>query len=193
MSENTGGKRSLGAKTLAVPTPVWLVAAYDSGGKANVMTIAWGGICCSDPPCVAVSLRKATYTYGCITARRAFTVNVPGEELLKQTDLCGIITGKTSDKFKEAGFTAVKAEKVDAPAVQECKLILECRLAHTFELGLHTQFVGEIVDVKAAPEILTDGSLDMGKVKPMLFDPGTCSYFGTGELLGKAFSVGKKS
>jgi len=69
-------KKSFGAKTLVYPTPVWIIGTYDKVGKPNAMTIAWGGICSSTPPCVAVSIRKATYTHGNIIERKAFTVNV---------------------------------------------------------------------------------------------------------------------
>ncbi len=72
-------KQSVGAKTLATPTPVWLVGTYDAEGKPNIMTVAWGGICCSTPPCVTVSLRRATYSYAAIEARKAFTVSIPSE------------------------------------------------------------------------------------------------------------------
>ena len=79
-------KKSLGANTLIYPTPTWVVGTYDKDGKPNVMTAAWGGICCSQPPCVAVSLRKATYSYGNIVERKAFTVNVPSVAHAKQAD-----------------------------------------------------------------------------------------------------------
>jgi len=77
-------KKSLGAKTLIYPNPVWVIGTYDNERKPNVSTIAWGGICCSDPPCVAISLRKATYSYGNIIERKAFTVNVPSEKYIRE-------------------------------------------------------------------------------------------------------------
>ena len=79
-------KNSLGAKTLVYPTPVFVVGTYDKEGKPNVMTASWGGICCSQPPCVAVSLRKATYTHGNILARKAFTISIPSESHVQQAD-----------------------------------------------------------------------------------------------------------
>ena len=79
-------KRSLGAKTLIYPTPTWVVGSYDKHGKPNGMTAAWGGICCSDPPCVAVSLRKATYSYGSLVNRQAFTISVPSQSQVKLAD-----------------------------------------------------------------------------------------------------------
>ncbi len=185
-------KKSLGAKTLAYPTPVWLVGTYDKEGKPNVMTAAWAAICCSKPPSVAVSLRKATYSYGNIVARQAFTINIPSELQVKEADYVGIASGKSQDKFARAEFTPVKSELVDAPYVAECPLILECKVIHTVEIGLHTQFIGEILDVKADPEVLRDGGLpDIDKVKPIIFGPEIRTYHGIGPYLGQAFDIGK--
>ena len=139
-------KRSFGAKTLIFPTPVWCVGSYDAKGNPNVMTIAWGGICCSKPPCMTISLRKATYTYGNIMERKAFTLSVPSEDYIKQADYLGMASGRDEDKFVAAGLTPVKGEKVDAPYVGEFPLVLECRLLKAVEIGLHTQFIGEILD-----------------------------------------------
>ena len=185
-------KKSLGAKTLAYPTPVWLVGTYDPEGRPNVMTAAWAGICCSKPPCLAVSLRKATYSYGNIVARQAFTINIPSEAHLKETDYVGIASGRDLDKFARVKFTPVESDLVDAPYVAECPLILECKLIHTLEIGLHTLFVGEIVDVKADEEVLGDRGLpDIEKVKPLVYAPEVRTYHGIGRYLGQAFAVGK--
>ena len=67
-------KISLGAE-ISLLTPVWVIGSYDKANKPNMMTAAWVGICCSQPPCVTVSLRKATYTYHNIMAKKAFTVD----------------------------------------------------------------------------------------------------------------------
>lgn len=186
-------KKSLGAKTLAQPTPVWLVGTYDMNGKPNIATVAWGGICCSQPPCVTISLRKATYTHGCIVERKAYTISVPSTALAKEADYAGIASGKDNDKFAMTKFTPVRAEFVDAPYVKECPLVIECKLAHTFELGLHTQFVGEIVDVKADEAVLNaEGNIDILKLKPFVFEPSQRAYYGIGNYIGKAFSIGKQ-
>jgi flavin reductase (DIM6/NTAB) family NADH-FMN oxidoreductase RutF len=186
-------KKSLGAKTLVYPTPVFVVGTYDQTGKPNVMTASWGGICCSQPPCVAVSLRKATYTHGNIIARKAFTISIPSEEYVRHADCFGLVSGRSTDKFAAAKLTPMKSDLVDAPYVQEFPLILECRLAHTFELGLHTQFVGEIVDVKAEETAFgSSGLLDIKKVNPLVFTPDTQAYYGIGGFVGKAFSIGEK-
>jgi flavin reductase (DIM6/NTAB) family NADH-FMN oxidoreductase RutF len=185
-------KQSLGAKTLVYPTPVFVIGTYDKNGKPNVMTASWAGICCSQPPCVAVSLRKATFTHGNIVERKAFTISIPSEDHVKQADYFGLVSGRSTDKFAATGLTPVKSELVDAPYVKEFPLIVECRLAHVFELGLHTQFVGEVLDVKAEDAVM-DGSrfVDIKKVKPLVFAPDTQDYYGIGNFIGKAFSVGK--
>ena len=185
-------KKSLGAKTLVYPTPVFVVGTYDKEGKPNVMTASWGGICCSQPPCVAVSLRKATYTHGNILARKAFTISIPSESHVKEADYFGLASGRSVDKLAAAKLTPVRSELVDAPYVKEFSLIVECRLAHVFELGLHTQFVGEVVDVKAEDSVMAKGSLvDITKVKPLVFAPDTQGYYGIGNFAGQAFSVGR--
>lgn len=130
-------KKSFGAKTLVYPTPVWVIGTYDKAGKPNVMTIAWGGICCSKPPCVSVSMRKATYTHGNIMERKAFTVNVPSEAYVKEADYFGIVSGRDTDKFSKTGFTPVKSELVDAPYVKEFPMILECKVINIVEIGVY--------------------------------------------------------
>jgi flavin reductase (DIM6/NTAB) family NADH-FMN oxidoreductase RutF len=186
-------KKSFGAKTLVFPTPVWVVGTYDSEGRPNAMVAAWGGICCSQPPCLAVSLRKATYTYGNIVARKAFTINVPSEAYARQADYFGTVSGKNVDKFAVAGLTPIRSSIVDAPYIEEFPLVVECRLLHSIEIGLHTQFVGEILDVKAEESVFDEkGYVDIEKVRPILFEPEINTYHGVGKLLGRAMSMGKE-
>ncbi len=186
-------KQSIGAKTLAFPTPVWIVGTYDKEENPNVMTVAWGGICCSKPESINISLRKATYSYGNIVERKAFTISIPSEKHVKEADYFGIATGKKVDKFAATGLTPVKSDLVDAPYVKEFPLILECKLIHTIEVGLHTQFIGEIVDVKADESVLGEkGIPDIEKVRPILFGPEIRTYHGIGKYLGQAFSIGRE-
>jgi flavin reductase (DIM6/NTAB) family NADH-FMN oxidoreductase RutF len=184
-------KKSLGAKTLVYPTPIFVVGTYNKAGKPNVMTVAWGGICCSKPPCVAISLRKATYTYGNIVEQQAFTVNIPSEKYVKETDYFGLVSGKAEDKFAVTGLTPKYSEVVNAPYIQEFPFVLECKLLHTLEIGLHTQFVGEIIDVKADEAVIgEDGLPDIEKIQPLAYAPQTGMYYGVGDVLGKSFSIG---
>lgn len=186
-------KKSLGAKTIVYPTPVFIVGTYDKEGKPNVMTAAWGGICCSRPPCVAVSLRKATYSYGNIVAQEAFTISLPSRDYVKEADYFGMVSGRDEDKFAATGLTPVKSDLVNAPYVKEFPLVIECSLLRTFELGLHTQFVGEILDIKVDEPLLGEDKLPaIDKIKPILFAPENRAYYGIGEYLGKAFAIGRE-
>jgi flavin reductase (DIM6/NTAB) family NADH-FMN oxidoreductase RutF len=186
-------KKSLGAKTLVFPSPVWCIGTYDKNGNPNVMTAAWGGVCCSDPPCVTISLRKATYTYGNIMERKAYTISVPSDKYVKEADYFGIESGRNADKFKESRLTPVKSELIDAPYVSEFPMILECKLIHYYEIGLHTQFIGEILDVKVDEDKLIDESkTDMELIRPIVFSALVRKYYGIGEFIGKAFDIGKK-
>lgn len=186
--ENAGGgaKKSLGALTLASPCPVWVIGSYDKAGKANVMTASWAAICCSKPPCITVSLRKATYTYGNIMESKAFTVNIPSEAFTREAAYFGSVSGKDVDKFAETGLTPVHGDSVNAPYVKEFPLVIECKLIKTVELGLHTMFIGEIKDVKADESILNDrGQPDILKLRPFLFAPGNPDFYSIGTSLGK--------
>jgi flavin reductase (DIM6/NTAB) family NADH-FMN oxidoreductase RutF len=186
-------KKSLGAKTIIFPTPAWVIGTYDREHRPNAMTIAWGGICCSMPPCVGISLRRATYSYDALMERRAFTVNVPSEEHVPLVDYFGIASGRKEDKLAAAGLTPVKADFVDAPFIAEFPLVLECKVIHITEIGLHTHFVGEIIDVKAEESVLGESGVCLiEKVRPLIYSPEARTYHGVGTFLAKAFSIGKK-
>ena len=185
-------KRSLGRKALALPSPVWVIGSYDSAGVANLMTAAWGGICCSKPPAVSVSLREATYSFANLVDREAFTVNVPSASQVRIADYLGIVSGRDVDKFAAAGLTPVRSEYVDAPYVAEFSLNLECRLIHTHKIGLHTLFVGEIANVLVDEEAAGEkGCPRVLAVQPIVFSAGEQSYYGVGERIGSAFEIGR--
>lgn len=185
-------KKSLGAKTLLYPTPVLVVGTYDPDGRPTAMTAAWGGIACSKPPCVSISLRAATASHGNIMRRRAFTISLPGEEQTAAADYFGLVSGRDHDKFAETGLTPVRSELVDAPYIDEFPLVLECSVVEVHELGLHTQFVGEIADVKVDEEMLSaDGRVDIDLLRPIMFAVDTGTYRAVGALVGKAYSIGK--
>lgn len=182
-------KKSLGAVTMPLPAPVWVIGSYDDQGRANVMTASWTGICCSRPPCVSVSLQKPRYTYANITARRAFTVHVPSTAQAKIVDYWGIVSGKGCDKIAHVGYTTVRSELVDAPVVCELPVVMECRLLHQIELGSHTQFVGQVLDVKVETDVLgADGRPDADKLSAFVFMEG---YRTIGPYLGLPFAIGR--
>jgi flavin reductase (DIM6/NTAB) family NADH-FMN oxidoreductase RutF len=187
-------KQSLGAKPLVYPTPVFVVGTYDAQNRPNVMTAAWGGIGCSRPLSVAVSLRQTTLSYGNLIARKAFTISIPSEAHVKAVDYIGMTSGRDGDKFAAAKLTPVRSSLVDAPYVQEFPLVIECKLAQTIELGSHTLFVGEVVDVKVeeSARLGAHGTADIKQIRPLLFMPDTQAYYGLGIFIARAFSVGEK-
>jgi len=157
------------------------------------MTAAWGGICCSKPPCVYVSLRKATYTYGNLMERRAFTVSFPSEEYVRETDYFGLVSGRDIDKFSTTKLTPVKSDLVDAPYVKEFPMVLECKVIKVIEIGLHIEFIGEIMDAKAYESVLNENKMpDVEKLKPLIWSLTTETYRSVGEDVGKSFSIGKQ-
>lgn len=185
-------KVSIGPKTMALPTPTWLIGTYDADGKPNLMTAAWGGVCCSAPPCVTVSLQKPRYSYDAIMQRKAYTISVPTESQVAQADFCGMTSGRNQDKFAVCHFTPVRSDLVDAPYVAECPLILECKVVHVLEVGVHTMFVGEILDVKVDESAVTEGTPDPTRIKPIIYAPEDRRYYGLGPSLGLGFFIGKE-
>lgn len=184
--------RSLGPRALLYPTPVVVVGSYDAAGRPNVMTAAWTGVCSSQPPCVAVSVRPSRYSHEGITRHGAFTLGIASTEYLRQVDYFGLASGASEDKFLASGLTAVRADTVDAPYVAEFPIALECRVRHAVELGVHTMFIGEVLDLKADEAVLGRGGLpDIEKVRPLLYATGQSAYFGVGPRLARAFSAGK--
>ena len=187
-------KRSIGVGPFVSPAPSFLIACYDQDGKPNVMTAAWAGICCSKPLSIAVGIQPIRHSHDAILARAAFTVNVPPVSLVKEVDFVGIYSGRKYDKFAMAGLTPVRAEKVDAPYVAECPVILECALTFSKDLGMHTLMIGEVLDVKADEACLDPKSEapDCLKVDSLVFDSGTRAYYSLGKRVAEAFSVGKQ-
>ncbi|MDD1702364.1 MAG: flavin reductase family protein [Methanoregula sp.] len=186
-------KRSFGARTAAYPLPVFLIGTYDARNRPDAMAAAWGGICSSDPPSIAVSIRPTRQTYKNILEKKAFTVSIPSVDQMAEADFFGVASGADTDKFEKTGLTPVKAEFVDAPFVGECPVVIECRLIRMVELGAHTQFVGEILDVKIDESVLdADGKPVLAKIRPFGFDALMSEYYGTGPVVGKAFSAGRK-
>ena len=174
-------KASMGSQPLVFPTPAWVIGTYDKNQRPNIATAAWGGVCCSNPPCVSVSFREATYTHGNIKARGAFCVCIGSKDHVAETDYAGIVSGRDTDKFKAAGLTPVKSDLVDAPYIHEFPMVVECRLKTTVELGLHTQFVGEILDVKVDESLVGPNGLpELEAVSPLVFAPRTRRYYAVG-------------
>lgn len=186
-------KQSFGARTIAYPLPVFLIGTYDHAGKPNAMVAAWGGICSSDPPSIAVSVRPSRYTYRNLMEKREFTISIPSESYMAEADYFGIVSGEDIDKFAKTGLTPVRSTLVDAPFVREFPVVLECKVINRVDIRAHVQFIGEILDVKIDESVLgSDGMPDIAKIRPLAFDALRSEYFAMGPVVGKAFGAGRK-
>lgn len=182
---------SLGARPFLLPTPVVLVGTYDHDGAPNLMTAAWGGICASQPPAVAVSIRKTRWTHPAIVRRKGFTLSLPSRVMAAQADFAGIHSGRDTDIFASLGLTPAVAEHVDAPYAEECPVVIELSLLRQVELGSHTQFIGEIMDVKIRGDCLReDGLPDPARIDPLLYAPLVSEYWSLGVFTARAHSAG---
>jgi len=167
---------------------VWIIGSYDAAGMANGMTAAWVGICNSKPPCVYASIRRSRHTYDGVVKHQAFTVCVPSAAHAREADYLGIASGRDGDKLARAGLTAVRSDLVEAPYIDEFPVAMECRLHQTMDLGSHTVFIGEVLDVKVEEAGLTDGQPDADKLDVFVW---LDEYRRLGESLGRAFHIGR--
>jgi flavin reductase (DIM6/NTAB) family NADH-FMN oxidoreductase RutF len=186
-------KRSLGAKPLAYPLPVFVIGTYCPDGRADAMVAAWGGICASEPPSMSVTINRDHQTFRNLEETKAFTVNIPSEEFLAETDYCGMVSGRDHDKFRDTGLTSVRAELMPAPSIGEFPVVLECQVSAMYRIGKSMQVIGEILDVKVDESVLDpEGKPDLQKIGAVAFDVMGMEYYSLGNVIGKAWNAGKK-
>lgn len=182
-------RKDFGKKSWLYPMPVLIVAAYDDTGVPNVMNAAWGGIFTDET--IGICLSEGHKTTKNIRATGAFTVSMATVDTVTACDYVGLVSGnKEPDKFAKAGFSAVKSQFVNAPTINELPMTLECELLSYDEESNH--LVGRIVNISAEESILTDGKIDIAKLRPITYDPIGHNYFELGAKVGNAFSDGKK-
>jgi flavin reductase (DIM6/NTAB) family NADH-FMN oxidoreductase RutF len=177
---------NFGAKPLMYPQPVLIIATYDENGVPNAMNAAWG--ITTDFKEITISLSEHKTTDN-LAKRGDFTVSFGTEDQVISCDYVGIESGrKVPDKLERAGFHVTKSEFVDAPLIDELPVALECKVK-SFENGI---LIGEIVNVSADESVVTDGAVDIKKVRPLSFDPFGNAYYGIGDKVGNAFNDGAK-
>jgi flavin reductase (DIM6/NTAB) family NADH-FMN oxidoreductase RutF len=180
-------KVKLGGRTALYPMPVTLVGAMVNG-KPNYITIAHVGI--MDMRTVSLSMGKNHYTNDGIRANGTFSVNIAPEFLVKETDYCGLVSGRDADK--SALFETFFGELETAPMIEQCPINMECRLVQTVDMPRHDVFIGEVVEVHCDKECLEGETVDFTKIKPILFAMYDQCYFTLGERFAKAWSIGKE-
>lgn len=178
--------------TLLNPTPVVLVSCGAIDGAKNLITVAWAGTVASDPAMVSISIRPERYSYKLIKESGEFAINLPNRRMVRWVDLCGVISGKDHDKFKETGLTPAPAQHLKAPLIAEAPLALECRVTSIIPLGSHDLFLAKVLGVQVDERLIDEkGRLNLAKAELISYVHG--HYWTLKEPVGSfGFSVKKK-
>lgn len=174
------------------PLPAVMVSVTDGQGNDNIITVAWTGTICTNPPMVYISVRPSRYSYEMLKKTGEFVINLTTEELAFATDYCGVRSGRDVDKFKEAHLTKEPAQFVKAPMIKESPVSIECRVTEVKKLGSHHMFLAEVLAVHAQQEYIDkNNKFQLNKAKPIVYSHG--EYLGTGKSLGTfGYSVKKR-
>ena len=174
------------------PLPAVMVSVTDGKGEDDIITVAWTGTICTNPPMVYISVRPERYSYHMIKETGEFVINLTTEKLAKATDFCGVRSGRDVDKFKETGLTREKADIVSAPMIQESPVSIECKVKEIKELGSHHMFIADVVSVEVDGAYMDQkGKFDLNRAGLMVYSHG--EYFGLGKKLGTfGYSVRRK-
>ncbi len=160
--------------------------------KPNIITIAWAGTICSNPAMVSISIRKERYSYDIIKDSGEFVINLVTKDLVRQADYCGVKSGREVDKFKEMKLTPIPSGTVNAPAIAESPVNIECKVTQIIPLGSHDMFLAEVTGVTVDKSLMdAKGRFHLNKSGLIVYSHG--EYFALGDLLGKfGYSVKKK-
>ena len=179
----------IGAVNALYPMPTTLVGVTVNG-KPNFLTIAHVGILNhGTPQYLSIGLGKVHYSNAGILENRSFSICLPSQDLMIETDYCGIKTGKKVDK--SSLFDLFYGEVKSAPMIRQCKINMELRLHDVLDFKTHDIFIGELVQTYADDNVLTNGKIDIAKLRPLLFDMASVKYWSLGEPIGNCWNVGK--
>lgn len=185
-------KQSWKPGNMLYPVPVVMVSCQREGEKPNIITVAWAGTICSDPPMLSVSVRPERYSYSILRESGEFVVNLVTKELARAADYCGVRSGRDTDKFKDMGLTPCASRVIAAPGILESPVNIECRVKEVKELGSHHMFLAEVVNVTVSGEYMDErGRFCLNNAGMVAYSHG--EYFVMGERLGGfGFSVKKE-
>lgn len=179
--------------TMIYPLPAVLVSCGSMKEEYNIITVAWVGTLCTNPPMCYISIRPERYSYALIKRNMEFVINLTTQRLAYATDWCGVRSGKDYHKFKEMKLTPGKASFVNAPIIEESPLSIECRVKEIISLGSHDMFIAEVINVKADDDYLNpqNGKFELAEALPLVYVHG--NYYNLGNKIGKfGWSVEKK-
>jgi len=168
--------------TALYPVPAVMVSCGLE--RPNIITLAWVGTVCSDPPSIGISVRPERFSHGLLVEAGEFVVNLPRADQVSIVDYCGQVSGRDVDKWAACGLTAAPASKVGVPLIAECPVALECRVSHRLSLGVHDLFVGEVLAVQVDEAALNaQGQLDYERAQMLAYAGGY--YYRLGDRLGR--------
>lgn len=180
------------AGNMLYPLPAVMVSVTDGEGKDNIITVAWAGTICTNPPMVSISVRPERYSYEMIKKTGEFVINLTTEKLAYAVDYCGVKSGRDVDKFAQMKLTREKAAYVQAPLIGESPVSVECRVKEIVPLGSHHMFVAEVLAVHADEAYMDEKNrFDLNQANPLVYSHG--EYYGIGKKMGTfGYSVRKK-
>lgn len=180
------------AGNMLYPLPVVMVSCKRGDEQANIITVAWAGTICTNPPMVSISVRPERYSYDIIKESKEFVINLTTTALAKATDFCGVRSGKNVDKFKEMGLTEQSSSSIKAPGIKESPVNIECKLKDIIKLGSHDMFIASVEAIQIEDTLLNEkGKLELSKSNPIVYSHG--EYYDLGNLLGTfGYSVKKE-
>lgn len=190
--EKTMGKQHWKPGNMLNPVPAVMVSVTDKEGKSNIITVAWAGTVCTNPPMVSISVRPSRYSYQILEETGEFVINLTNESLVKACDYCGVVSGRDVDKFAKTGLTPIPMEHVHTMGIDESPVNMECKITEKRELGSHTMFIAEIVGVTVDDQYMDEtGKFHINESGLVMYSHG--EYFALGKKLGKfGYSVKKK-
>ena len=187
-------KQSWKPGTLIYPLPAVLVTCGTTPEEYNMLTIAWTGTICTEPPMCYISVRKERHSYDIIRRTGEFVINLTTEEMARATDWCGVRSGRNEDKWKATGLTPMANPHVSAPIIAESPLSICCRVREVKELGSHDMLIADVVGVEADDRYIDPetGKFSLDKANPIVYSHG--EYYTLGNLIGHfGWSVRKKN
>lgn len=176
-------KISWKAGNMLYPLPAVMVSLTDKEGNSNIITLAWAGTICTNPPMLSVSIRPERYSYKIIKETGEFVVNLTTKELAYATDYCGVKSGKDVDKFGKMRLTKLASEKINSVAIAESPVNIECKVRQIMELGSHSLFIADVVNVRVDSRYIDEkGRFDLAKSELIAYSHGR--YYELGKELG---------
>ncbi len=179
------------AGNMLYPLPAVMVSVIDEANQPNIITVAWTGTCCTNPPMVYISVKKERYSHHMLISSKEFVINLTTEDLVYATDYCGVKSGKDVNKFEEMHLTQIPSKFVKAPSIKESPVNIECRIKEIIPLGSHDMFLAEVLGVTVEDTYLDEsGRFDLSASQPIVYSHG--QYFTLGKNLGKfGYSIKK--